>query len=423
MSAITSSLETNSIYVSIANAISTDTSGAHMVALPNLSDTNNQMYAILLASPFIFYTILWTIPQLWVGICGAKDPSEQMSYVAHVLKLVQAYVFYLLCQDHYLLPSQWVDELGQTTLVCCVFLFVVGQYLNVSVYQTLGIPGVYYGVRFGISIPWCSDFPYNVTWLKHPQYIGSILSVVACLPIIQLPLSWGLYLIACYVYMCVLESYEITPRGTWSSSASSKKSSKFSRNLTIVENPEDEEEGADDDDDDGEEEEDDDYNQRLLVEKIDKRRRSSSSSPKPKKKVKKAKKSPKKEAAKKKKRSKSTRKSTKKTVQPIEIEDDDDDEEEEEEEEEVVVKPAPRRRASRVKSKGRSPKAATPKASPSLEARIEKRRNSGEKKKKQKKSPPVRASRTSSRGRSKKTPPSKKMSLEERILARSGKKK
>ena len=188
-----------SLYATLSNAISTPSSGAHMVAVFDPSNTDDQFHAVLLAAPFIFYTILWLFPSVWVKLCGDKNPSEQMSFVAHFLKLVQAYALYDLCKDHYLSPSTYVDELGQTTVVICAFLLALGQYLNISVYNSLGTEGVYYGVRYGIHVPWCDDFPYNVSWLKNPQYIGAIMTEIALIPLIQLPLSWGLFCVVCYV--------------------------------------------------------------------------------------------------------------------------------------------------------------------------------------------------------------------------------
>jgi protein-S-isoprenylcysteine O-methyltransferase Ste14 len=38
-----------------------------------------------------------------------------------------------------------------------------------------GKAGVYYGVKFGLSIPWYEGFPFTV--VKHPQYVGCILTI------------------------------------------------------------------------------------------------------------------------------------------------------------------------------------------------------------------------------------------------------
>lgn len=189
-----------SLFSQMSQAVSTSANTQHMVQYIDPTSSNDQLHLLLLASPFLFYTVLWFVPSLWVSVIGSAQPSDTMAQVAHVLKLVQGYVLYSLCKDHYLMPGQWIEELGQTTVICSVFLLVLGQYLNVSVYNALGTNGVYYGVRFGIDVPWCDDFPYNVSWLKHPQYVGSIMSVIAAIPLIQLPLTWYV-LVRCGVPM------------------------------------------------------------------------------------------------------------------------------------------------------------------------------------------------------------------------------
>jgi methylene-fatty-acyl-phospholipid synthase len=179
------------LFAKISDSVTSksDSSG-HMVVKIDASSSTDQITLLLLGLPYIYYTILWYFPQIWVALIGANHPSETMASVAHALKGVQAYALYTLCKDHFLMPSQWIEELGQTVVICSVFLFVLGQYLNYSVYNALGTNGVYYGIRFGIDIPWCYDFPFNISWLKHPQYVGSILSVVAAVPLMQIPLSW-----------------------------------------------------------------------------------------------------------------------------------------------------------------------------------------------------------------------------------------
>ena len=60
-------------------------------------------------------------------------------------------------------------------------LILAGQVLNFSVFYRLGKIGAYYGVRFGHEVPWCRDFPFSL--LKHPQYIGAVMSI------------WGFFLV------------------------------------------------------------------------------------------------------------------------------------------------------------------------------------------------------------------------------------
>ncbi|XP_040951237.1 phosphatidyl-N-methylethanolamine N-methyltransferase isoform X2 [Gossypium hirsutum] len=72
------------------------------------------------------------------------------------------------------------------------------------VYQLLGESGTYYGVRFGKNIPWVREFPFG--FIKDPQYVGSIMSLVACLSWVpfQYILLWSLG----YLFMIHIESTE-----------------------------------------------------------------------------------------------------------------------------------------------------------------------------------------------------------------------
>ncbi len=75
-------------------------------------------------------------------------------------------------------------------------LIVTGQVLNVSVFYRLGEVGVFYGNRFGYQIPWCNEFPFSL--LKHPQYVGTLLSI------------WGFFLAMRFPHpdWCVLPMLE-----------------------------------------------------------------------------------------------------------------------------------------------------------------------------------------------------------------------
>ncbi|XP_020570694.1 phosphatidyl-N-methylethanolamine N-methyltransferase [Phalaenopsis equestris] len=143
-------------------------------------------------SPFPFYYILWNYPQAWVNLCGkGVDPSHRMAQVSHAFKIVQ--ILSLLSVARISWPPWY-----------CFVLFAAGQYLNFKVYYLLGEAGTYYGVRFGKNIPWVSDFPFG--YIKDPQYVGSILSLLACLSFVPYP--YVLFWILGYLFMMHMESKE-----------------------------------------------------------------------------------------------------------------------------------------------------------------------------------------------------------------------
>jgi methylene-fatty-acyl-phospholipid synthase len=59
------------------------------------------------------------------------------------------------------------------------------QWLNVSIFKAIGHAGVYYGFKLGHTIPWYSGFPFN--FVSHPQYVGSVLSVVGAAVLVSVP--------------------------------------------------------------------------------------------------------------------------------------------------------------------------------------------------------------------------------------------
>ncbi|KAK1288232.1 hypothetical protein QJS10_CPB19g00705 [Acorus calamus] len=118
--------------------------------------------------PFPYYYWLWTYPQTWVDLCGKRrDPCQWMARVSHLIKLIQ-FASLLFVSSTLSFPP-WYS----------FALLIVGQFLNFKVYQLLGESGTYYGVRFGKDIPWVTGFPFG--YIKDPQYVGSILSLLGCL--------------------------------------------------------------------------------------------------------------------------------------------------------------------------------------------------------------------------------------------------
>ncbi|KAG5000914.1 phosphatidyl-N-methylethanolamine N-methyltransferase [Glycine soja] len=152
--------------------------------------------AIGLLSPFPFYYCLWIWPQWWVDLCGrgreARDPSKVMAYVSYFLKLVQFISLFYVSSFHWPPPFYFWP------------LIAFGQFLNFRVYQLLGETGTYYGVRFGKTIPWVTEFPFGV--ITDPQYVGSIMSILACFS--WVPFQYILLWVLGYVFMMHVESKE-----------------------------------------------------------------------------------------------------------------------------------------------------------------------------------------------------------------------
>ena len=64
-------------------------------------------------------------------------------------------------------------------------LILAGQGLNFSAFYQRGEVGVYYGVRFGHEAPWRRGFPFSL--LKHPQYVGAVMSICGFFLVMRFP--------------------------------------------------------------------------------------------------------------------------------------------------------------------------------------------------------------------------------------------
>ena len=110
---------------------------------------------------------VWHRPNDFATLIGKRrDPCKVMSYIAHVIKVVTFFSIYMCTDFSYAaaIPAWlWVIAL-------CALAF--GQHLNYLVYEKLGTDGVYYGVRFGKTIPWVHDYPYSA--MRDPQVRASV---------------------------------------------------------------------------------------------------------------------------------------------------------------------------------------------------------------------------------------------------------
>ncbi|KAG8071416.1 hypothetical protein GUJ93_ZPchr0006g43639 [Zizania palustris] len=167
--------------------------GRSSSAMPSHTEMAAVAAGVGVLLPFPFYWALWNHPQRWVDLCGTgDDPCRRMAQVSHVLKVLQ------------LLALASAASFSWPPPVYSVVVLAFGQYLNFKVYQLLGESGTYYGVRFGKKIPWVTEFPFG--YIKDPQYVGSMLSLVAllCWVPFQHVLLWCLG----YVFMMWVESKE-----------------------------------------------------------------------------------------------------------------------------------------------------------------------------------------------------------------------
>jgi methylene-fatty-acyl-phospholipid synthase len=142
--------------------------------------------AALLSIERISYFLIWRYPETFRSLCSRSEiaafaePIDVLEKLFYLFKTIQLSVFIGWCivfADGALpLPSG-----GLLATMAGGILILIGQLLNLSVFYRLGKHGVFYGNKLGYDIPWCHGFPFTIS--RHPQYLGTLISI------------WGFFLI------------------------------------------------------------------------------------------------------------------------------------------------------------------------------------------------------------------------------------
>jgi len=120
-------------------------------------------------SPLVLYPIPYINPN-WISQKRFMTLCE-----FRIFLLFTSFFSYNYFQDDSFFSTSWIAMIFGTLLL------LVGQFLNASVYSTLGIKGVYYGIQYGTVVPKklsTETFPFC---LQHPLYIGGCLSYLGIL--------------------------------------------------------------------------------------------------------------------------------------------------------------------------------------------------------------------------------------------------
>ena len=139
----------------------------------------------LLSVERVAYIAIWRDPRRFTKACARstwprwQDPVSALTWLFIGFKVVQVAVFLAWCYVHG--AGSIMPTAPSTALVVGASLLALGQLLNASVFYQLGSTGVFYGNRFGHDVRWCRRFPFS--HLRHPQYVGTVLSI------------WGFFLI------------------------------------------------------------------------------------------------------------------------------------------------------------------------------------------------------------------------------------
>jgi phosphatidyl-N-methylethanolamine N-methyltransferase len=136
--------------------------------------------AALLSIERICYVWVWRHPDSFRRFCAVSivdpfgAPVAALQKLFYCFKAIQLAVFFAWCL-FFANGSLSAGSGGMFPFALAGILIATGQVLNFGVFWRLGEVGVFYGNRFGYEIAWSQDFPFSV--LKHPQYVGALLSI------------------------------------------------------------------------------------------------------------------------------------------------------------------------------------------------------------------------------------------------------
>ena len=146
------------------------------------------------------------------GVAPLGDPVAVVRTLFCGFKVVQLSIFAGWC-GLFAHGGLALDEIDAWALVVGGALVLIGQTLNWSVFYRLGAIGVFYGDRLGYDILWCRAFPFS--WLRHPQYVGTVLSIWGLFAALRFPRDdWALLPVletAYYVVGTYLEERRTAP--------------------------------------------------------------------------------------------------------------------------------------------------------------------------------------------------------------------
>jgi len=171
--------------------------------------------------PHVFYLWLWRSPARWLARCRHRrlDPSFSMARWALGFKAVQAGAFICWVVTREQTQARMIAELQARVarrdagLALSIALLSIGQVLNGSCFRALGVEGIYYGIKFGKKIPWCTSWPYGgALSIPHPQYVGCVLTIWAMILALCTPqhydrgaLGLGAFWSILYVFSAIVE--------------------------------------------------------------------------------------------------------------------------------------------------------------------------------------------------------------------------
>jgi methylene-fatty-acyl-phospholipid synthase len=144
--------------------------------------------AVLLSIERVCYAWVWRRPDAFRAFCartrltGTRDPVQALERLFGGFKVLQLGVFATWCA---LAGGPTFGGGSRAAIAFGIAALAGGQILNAAVFVRLGRDGVFYGNRFGKRLPWHTGFPFST--LRHPQYVGSAVSIWGLFAVLRYP--------------------------------------------------------------------------------------------------------------------------------------------------------------------------------------------------------------------------------------------
>ncbi|GAB5365280.1 hypothetical protein AAMO2058_001044100 [Amorphochlora amoebiformis] len=163
----------------------------------------------------VCYTIVWVRSKWFIKMCKTtflRDWGTPVDVVVRFFFINKLFQFGGIFLWYYF-AAPWIAlaDISLYQWVTGLQLILFGQLLNNAIYRAIGKNGVYYGVRLGHPVSYCTGFPFNV-FTAHPQYFGSVATAIGVAVLLTTPAheTAGIFGVCCsvifqYVYMGVVE--------------------------------------------------------------------------------------------------------------------------------------------------------------------------------------------------------------------------
>lgn len=124
------------------------------------------LFAVL-AAPHVWYSwvLLHSASTKRVAKLFRMEPVEWFADISLALNVAQlaSLAYYIATSGHYAAGAILGRLADEPWCAAALPLFALGTVFKVTIFNAIGKNGVYYGAKFGHTIPWVHGFPFSVT--------------------------------------------------------------------------------------------------------------------------------------------------------------------------------------------------------------------------------------------------------------------